>query len=326
MRLFRKLVLVPAVVILALSVPGCNNAAAPAPASSPPRQSPASPSLTPPPSPSPSPTSPSPSPEPPVQGLGLLEPDKYYYMQGDPDSTGYVFLEDGFVFDNYGEEGQFELDGEVIVIRFDSGLIVNMRLIDEFTLLDTGSGTVYIREGGIGFGTSGPAASGYSQILFEAFYFLSGDEHELSFCFHDDGAVNIGTPAEWDEGTYTVNNDEITIVSEGRPIIILTVINLAELADLNNPPDVYAFKAAFAAELVAGDYYYIDGDIDSASLCFSADGQVKIEDPYGDSEIGLFTVDGEMVTIELGGETDVLYIVNSYILESVWGLLFIRFP
>jgi len=256
----------------------------------------------------------------------MLELDKYYYMDGDPDSVGYVFLKDGSVYDNEGEEGRFELDGEIITVFLDDEQVASLKLIDEYTFLDTESGIVYIREGGGGFGVSDKTGTGYSQILFGEYYYLSGDENEPGFYFYRDFSVDVGTPSDWEEGVYSVDNDVITIDLDGKRIAVLVIINMAELLDTNSITDIYALEGALTRELVIDDYYYLDGDANAANLWFFSDGYVELEDPSGDTGMGSYTVDGGTLFLELGGETDALYIVNSYILESDWGFSFIRLP
>ena len=327
-KLTVKCVLILAAVVFSLIVTGCSDTSAPGSASPPTTQPSASgsPAPTPPPSPSPSDLAPPVSSEPPEPDFGMLELDKYYYMDGDPDSVGYVFLSDGAIFDSEGIQGRFELDGENITVFLDGNLVATLKLIDEYTFLETESGIVYIREGGGGFGVSDKTGTGFSQILYGEYYYKNGDEDEPGFYFYRDFSVDVGTPSDWEEGVYSIDNDIITIELDGKHIADLVIINMAELLDSDNITDIYALEGALTREIVIDDYYYLDGDENAANLWFFIDGFVELEDPSGETGTGSYSVDGATLFLELGGETDELHIVNSYILESDWGFSFIRLP
>jgi len=331
-RQIKECVLVPAVIIIALLTAGCGNSAAPgtetAPAISPVSQSPSQ-NLSP--SPETSLAGETGHTEPPSPDYGILALESCYFMDGDPGLSGYVFMEDGAVIDTDEVEWSYEIDGENIRVgkKSDPAIKINMRLIDEYTILELEHGIIYIREGGEGFGTGWQWDAHINRLFFEIPYYRDGLAGETSFCFFNDGAVIINAPETYVESEYCIENEEILIGHTGdedSPGIVLVILNMSELADPENAGIVYAPEGAYEQGLVIGANYYMDGDLKDGKLRFIDESGFEFGDQSGEIEKGLYTFDGSIVTIELGGESVSLSFVNSFILGSDWGLVFIRYP
>jgi len=267
----------------------------------------------------------------------MLELDSYYFMDGDPGLPGYVFLEDGVIIDTDGDEWLYEIDGENVRVgrNSDPAFNINMRLIDEYTILELEHGIIYIREGGEGFGADRQWGAAIDLIFYEIPYYPGGLAGETSFFFFSGGKVAISAPDIYDEGEYRIENDEILINcinDEDSPDIVLVILNMSELTGPENAGIVYAPEGAYDRGLAIGEYYYMDGDIKDGKLRFINDSEFEFGDQSGESEKGSYTFDGSIVTIELGGEPIPLRLVNSFVLGldwnlgSDWDLVFIRYP
>ena len=333
------------VLALALAAAGCVTKEAPAespPVSSPPAS--ASESATA--SPSPSPTEPpktdpptDPPTEPPETPLAEENPlampfdfvmlvlDEYYYLDNDPDSMGVMFLDGGKAVSTDGEEGTYttEEGSRDINIFVDGEQTALLYIIDDSILLLDDSHDFYIRGGGTGYDGEETVPEGFDKILFSQYYFLDGDAMELSYYFYDDGDVDIGTPEEWVTGMYIIGGDYITIVLDKSVYTVLRVENTTELEDIRTTC-IYALEGALDRELVTYEYYYMYADEESGSLWFDDDGNVDIEDEYGEISTATYYINGMDVTISFEGEEEVVTIANSYLLKTDDGFYFVRIP
>ena len=162
-------------------------------------------------------------------------------------------------------------------------------------------------------------------FFFQEYYYLDGDDYSLGLYFWDDGDVDLDDPDDSEYGEYDIDDDIITIYIDDEEYMILQILDCATLEDYYTG-EIYALEGALDMELVTSDWYYLDGDENAGNLWFWDDGDVDIEDPYGDIEVGTYEVDDETIVIELDGDEVELTIINSYILESEYGDLFIRIP
>lgn len=281
------------------------------------------------PSPSPSPSdSPSPalssSPTPMGTGAGMLELGQFYYHYGDPNSTGCMFLEDGTIVDNMGEDGTYVLDWDIISVYFGGELVMEFRIVDEYMLEDLDSFTVYIREGGEGFGSTSVSGSNYLFFI-GYYYYLGGVKGSVSLMFWDNGYVDIEEQDLYAFGSFTVASNEITISVEGEYLMTLRILNHAELEDAATG-ERYALDGTYDDELVTGDYYYfiILGEA-NGSLCFWDDGFVDMELVNGDVVEIVYALDGDTIYIDYEGEDIILTIVNGYVLDND-GYHYVRLP
>ena len=163
-------------------------------------------------------------------------------------------------------------------------------------------------------------------IFFQEYYYLDGDGSLPGLYFWDDGDVEFDGPdVDSIFGEYDIDEETIVIYVDGEEFTELIILDWATLLDFAKG-DIYALEGALDNELETGDYYYLNGDEDAGNLWFWSDGDVDIEDSDGDIEVGKYEVRGVTVVIELHGDEVELYIVNSYILQSEHGDIFIRVP
>ena len=336
MRKFIVFMLALPVVAMMVSLAGCKDDPPPPPepvrSSSP---GPASPSAT----PSPVSQQPAPPPAPTDDGgysdYGLLETAERYYVNGDEDAPYCIFFSDDTVQDEYGAEGMFEARGSYIYIYFNGSHVGTLTIIDAYTLEDEESGVRWIREGGDGFGAdaesmeSGESAPPYVSIglppiIFGKNYYLEGDTDDVSLYFWEDGDVDIEGGAENIYAEYIYTGEEIIITRGGQVILVLVVVNPAELEDVNSW-DCYYFEGAHDYELETYERYYLNGDEDDVQLWFWSDGTVDVTNPDGDAANADYYVDGYSVYIDIGYEVE-LEIVNSYVLRDDEGNVFVRLP
>ena len=278
------------------------------------------------------PTSQSPSPDSSSQDASaedrsnMLELGAYYCLNGDPYSFALVFHDDGEVWSTDYDVFTYDIDeNAVIIMHLDEETDVLLAIVDEYTLEEETQNQLYIREGGEGFGSSG-SSSGMSDAIFhEHYYYLDGADDNTGYYFYDDGVVDVGTPEEWVTCTYTIDNGELTIRSDNTTIAVLLIVNAAVLEDTETG-DEFTLTGARANILSVFDWYYLDGDEFSDALRFYADGSVEFRSIYGETDSAEYSLDENTLSLNLGGETQIVYIMNSYMLEFEGGMLFIRLP
>ena len=326
-----RVILVLLSIAVAFSVVGCGDTEKP---TSPPTQTAfanpsasTSPQGSPEPAPSTPPANDSPEPGTSERGgtellfdLVMLVLDEYYYLGGDPDLGGIMFLEDGSITTTEDDEGTYEVDDKSISIFYDGEMTAELTLVDDSIIYSEDSGEFFIREGGPRMVTED-----LDLILFSEYYFLDGDSDEVSYYFYDDGDVDIGTSDEWERGIYLVSDYTLTVILEGEIVKVLGFVNIAELEDIKTT-EIYALEDALSYELVTSAYYYQDGDEDADNLWFYDDGDVDLQDSDGETETGTYTVQGDTISVTYGEDSADLEIVNSYILEADNGMMFIRLP
>lgn len=320
-------------VAMAAALAGCKDDPPPQP--EPTRNTPAnttSPSVTPSPSPTPSQSAaPSPAPVYDDDDFGLLETAERYYAYGDPNSSYCIFFSDNTVQDEYGEEGEFEVYGDTIDVYFNGNYVGSFIIIDWYTIEDEQSGLQWIREGGAGFQDDSRdeptyVSTGLPPIIFGKYYYLDGDPDERSLYFWDDGDVDIKDGDDDIYCEYVYTGDEVVIIREGRVILILSVMNPAELEDVDSW-DIYMFEDARSYELETNDRYYLNGDTDEMNFYFWSDGTIDFETANGDTASSSYYVLGYTVYIDIGGVEYSFEIVNSYILQDeASGDMLIRLP
>jgi len=268
---------------------------------------------------------PSPTPDTPIEEVLLLEYDKYYFMYGDPDSFGIVFLESGVAFDTDGDEFMFEVEGSEIVVLGDGETDSRIRIIDSFTLEMLSYGIILIREGGEGFGIISSGFDAPPLFFFNEHYYLNGDDSGISLYFLDDGDVEIDGSPEFAIGRYMIDEDVVTLIVDGYVFSALRVVNCIVLEDVETL-EMFTLAGALDRTLALDAFYYMEGDKNDLSLYFWDDGEVDFDIQGMEIAIGTYTLDGYVITLELDDEETELIIVNSYILESDDGFVFIRIP
>ena len=316
-------------IAMAFSLSGCKDDPPPEP---PP---PAPASQTPSPAPSQSPA-PSPAPAPVLEqddyysDYGLLETAERYYLYGDEGSAYCIFFSDDTVQDEFGDEGEFDVFGDLIFIYFNGEHVATLEIMDFYTLEDVESGVKWIREGGFGYNPEEPVpayvSAGLPPIIFGKYYYLEGDSDDVSLYFWEDGDVDIEGGNENIYGEYIYTGDAIVITREGRTVLILSIDNPAELSDVNSW-DSYYFEGAHTYELETAERYFLNGDTDGLNLWFWSDGTLDIETPAGDTISTDYYTIGYTVYASVGGDDITMEIVNSYVLMDEFnGDMFIRMP
>jgi len=288
------------------------------------------PTNTPQPTNTPAPTE---TPEPAEQDFGLLELGAYYYRDGDEDTDGIIFYEDGIVRDNdyinSGQQGEFTVKGGVVTVYQDDEEIAGFRIVDKYTIENNDDETRYIRKGGAGFAGGGVTAE-TPPIFCDTFYYQDGDTDMPSLYFFDDGTMDLDFPENGDEPAstvrcdYSIDGDKITITSGGKENVML-IKDCVTIEDSENG-DIFAPEGCLDGVIETSEYYYLDGDENAGSVYFYDDGDVDLEKANGDMTTGAYTVDGSTITVELDGQTAEMEIVNGYILKSDEANLFIRLP
>jgi len=280
--------------------------------------------ITPRPTPSPTPT-PTPSPEPIADDVGSLQYGAYYYMFGDLNSVAFIFHEDGVIRDNVGGEGEYELEDDNIIISYENDMTFVLNIVDDYTLSDPSSGMPYIREGGEGFGETEFNYEEPPLFFHNKEYYLDGDEDAFALYFWDNGDVDIEDEDGIDSGLYTVDRDRITIMLDGRVIATLSILNCATLEN-SATMEIYALKGALDRELVLYDYYYMEGNRNDLGLYFRDEGEIDFNIQGIEMAVGEYSIEEFTVSIDLEGADAILELINSYILESSEGFVFIRLP
>jgi len=314
-------------IALAASLTGCDdkNVLEPAPSQSAPDSPTPSPSPSPVVTPSPS-QQPPPPPAPETPNVGLLELGEYYFLNGDPESASCVFLENGIIRDNLGEEGEYEIVDDMINVYFEGQLVLQFWIIDEYTLIDVEDGSDFIREGGAGYGGYGYLSDELPPVFFMEYYYLNADADELGFFFWEDGEVDINAPDMSMTAVYTHVGLYISIIVDDEEIVF-KILNYAELEDLSTG-EIYAIKGTYEKELVVNEYYYffVFGH-QSGSIWFWDDGAVDIEDENGEIIRAQYTVaDDDAVLVEYEGLEVVFRVINGYVLELEDLVQFVRIP
>jgi len=105
----------------------------------------------------------------------------------------------------------------------------------------------------------------------------------------------------------------------------LLVTNVTMLEDVETG-DMYALEGALALELTLGELYFQDGDRQALALRFREGGEVVFYQYGSEVALGEYSKDDYLVSIILGGEEEVFVIINSYVLGSNDGMIFMRRP
>ena len=262
-----------------------------------------------------------------IQFIGNLALNTIYYFNGDSSMPSVEFYEDG-TFMALDFHGEYIVSGDVIEIMVDGEMLDEMTIIDEYTLESHSDGSRLIRPGGEGFhAVVDPFDNVGIRILYlEEFYFLSGDVQELNLYFRGDGTVDLSSSDGDKTGDYLIfNYVSLVIFLDGDIFLTLTITNAAELLD--EETDVwYRLEGAENRELVAGDYYFLDGDPRKEGVRFDDHGGFVLDTPLGDSWPGTYTIIDGAIHADLDGEILVLNIINNFVLASDDWTIFMRMP
>lgn len=251
--------------------------------------------------------------------LGALVLDDYYFIFGDSDATGFMFMDNGVVMVSDGKLLQYVLDGSFVTLLSDGVVDSTLRIVDDYTLEEGNYGITFSR-----INENAEPEVEFQSILNGKNYYLDGNINERSYVFNDDGSLIIETPVGRKNGTYIVEDDVITIVSGGQTVV-LRVMDATTVKD-ESTGDTYTFEGALDRQLDFTGYYCQSGDPDALRLYFRRNGKVEFEFQGEQKAVGTYTIDGFIVILQLEGDTDEFLIHNSYYLQNGDGVTFIRIP
>jgi len=170
-----------------------------------------------------------------------------------------------------------------------------------------------------------PEQIGPLEVFHSVYYYLDGDESAPGFCFHELGSVDIAITSGEQEGTYYIDEDEITITLNDDVIAQLRIMNMAELRDIETD-DTYALPGALDMNLHVGKYYYQNANVNAVGIHFREDGELDYEVTGQVLSTAAYTVEGTTILTSIGSDAEEIYIINSYTLRAQDGIVFIREP
>ena len=136
---------------------------------------------------------------------------QYYYLDGDSGNTSLYFYDDGDVDIEYSGEslyGEYTIDGDEVTVTIDGQELAVFYINDPVTLEDSDNGAVYTFEDGLNY-----------NLEYYEYYYLSGDEDELSLWFRDDGTVDVDSPSgDTQTFDYELYGDMIYIDYNGEEV------------------------------------------------------------------------------------------------------------